>query len=59
MKLSRLLTPLGLACPGDDLEITGLTCDSRQVSPGMLFAALSGARAARALSVLALLLSPI
>ena len=45
MKLSRLLTPLGLACPGDDLEITGLTCDSRQVSPGMLFAALSGARA--------------
>ena len=45
MRLSRLLTPLGLACPGDDLEITGLTCDSRQVSPGMLFAALSGARA--------------
>ena len=45
MKLSQLLSPLGLACPEDDLEITGLTCDSRQVEPGMLFAALPGARA--------------
>ena len=29
----------------DDLEITGLTCDSRKVEPGFLFAALPGAKA--------------
>lgn len=44
MKLSRLLAPLGLACPPSDPDLTGLTCDSRQVEPGMLFAALPGAR---------------
>ena len=44
MKLSQLLIPLNLPCPGDDPELTGLTCDSRQVAPGMLFAALPGAR---------------
>ena len=44
MKLSRLLAPLDLPCPPEDPEITGLTCDSRQVKPGMLFAALPGAR---------------
>ncbi|HIT32605.1 MAG TPA: UDP-N-acetylmuramoyl-L-alanyl-D-glutamate--2,6-diaminopimelate ligase [Candidatus Enterenecus stercoripullorum] len=43
MKLSRLLAPLGLPCPETDLDLTGLTCDSRQVAPGMLFAALPGA----------------
>lgn len=46
MKLSRLWSELGLAPPGPgDPEITGLTCDSRRVEPGFLFAALSGARA--------------
>ena len=44
MKLSRLLAPLNLPCPPEDPEITGLTCDSRRVEPGMLFAALPGAR---------------
>ncbi len=29
----------------DDMDITGLTCDSRQVEPGFLFAALPGTRA--------------
>ena len=29
----------------DDMNITGLTCDSRQVEPGFLFAALPGTRA--------------
>ncbi len=45
MKLSRLLTPLGLSCPDADPDLTGLTCDSRQVEPGMLFAALPGIHA--------------
>ena len=44
MKLSRLLTSLNLPCPPENPEIIGLTCDSRQVKPGMLFAALPGAR---------------
>jgi len=44
MKLSRLCATLGVhpTGPGDP-EITGLTCDSRQVEPGCLFAALPGA----------------
>lgn len=44
MKLSQLLVPLGLECPGADPEITGLACHASQVRPGMLFAALPGAR---------------
>lgn len=44
MKLSRLLAPLGLTCTQDP-EITALTCDSREVHPGSLFAALDGFRA--------------
>lgn len=44
MKLSRLLAPLGLSCT-EDPEITALTCDSREVRPGSLFAALDGFRA--------------
>jgi UDP-N-acetylmuramoyl-L-alanyl-D-glutamate--2,6-diaminopimelate ligase len=46
MRLSRLLPP-GLTVPGDgqQVEIAGLTADSRQVRPGMLFAALAGSRA--------------
>lgn len=43
MKLSRLLAPLGLSCP-KDTEITALTCDSRQVTPGALFVALDGSQ---------------
>lgn len=44
MKLSRLLAAAGLSCT-EEREITGLTCDSRAVGPGDLFAALEGARA--------------
>ena len=44
MKLSQLLVPLGLACPGADPDITGLACHTGQVRPGTLFAALPGAR---------------
>lgn len=43
MKLSRLLAPLGLSCT-QEAEITALTCDSREVIPGSLFAALVGHR---------------
>jgi UDP-N-acetylmuramoyl-L-alanyl-D-glutamate--2,6-diaminopimelate ligase len=34
-----------LAGPAGDLEITGLSSDSRKIKPGMLFAALSGSKA--------------
>lgn len=43
MKLSRILAAAGLTCT-EEQEITGLTCDSGQVKPGFLFAALEGAR---------------
>ncbi len=43
MKLSRLAAALRLPCPVD-VEITALTCDSREVTPGALFAAVPGAR---------------
>jgi UDP-N-acetylmuramoyl-L-alanyl-D-glutamate--2,6-diaminopimelate ligase len=46
MRLSRLLAPgLTVAGDGQQVEITGLTADSRSVRPGMLFAALPGSRA--------------
>ena len=46
MRLSRLLAPgLNVASDGRQVEITGLTADSRDVRPGMLFAALAGSRA--------------
>ncbi len=46
MRLSRLLAPgLTVARDGQQVEITGLTADSRDVRPGMLFAALAGSRA--------------
>ena len=46
MRLSRLLAPgLTVAGDGQQVEITGLTADSRDVRPGMLFAALAGSRA--------------
>lgn len=46
MKLSRLCACLGAVPTGPgDPEIGGLTCDSRRVEPGFLFAALPGANA--------------
>ena len=45
MKLSVLLEELepGMLLPGDlDRDITGIACDSRQVKPGFLFAAVPG-----------------
>jgi UDP-N-acetylmuramoyl-L-alanyl-D-glutamate--2,6-diaminopimelate ligase len=46
MRLSRLLAPgLTVAGGGQQVEITGLTADSRDVRPGMLFAALAGSKA--------------
>lgn len=44
MKLSQLLSVLGADC-AQEAEITALACDSREVVPGALFAALEGARA--------------
>lgn len=43
MKLSQLLHAVGVECP-QDAEITAITCDSRKVVPGALFAALEGAQ---------------
>ncbi len=43
MKLSQLLSAIGADCP-QEAEITALACDSREVVPGALFAALEGAR---------------
>ena len=43
MRLSRLLAAAGLSCE-QDAEVTYITCDSREVGPGALFAALEGAR---------------
>ena len=46
MKLQVLLGPETTAPPGSgDVEITGLTADSREVQPGCLFAALPGSKA--------------
>jgi UDP-N-acetylmuramoyl-L-alanyl-D-glutamate--2,6-diaminopimelate ligase len=42
IELTGLLPPSPAAAPGD-LEIAGLSADSRQVKPGFLFAALRGA----------------
>ena len=44
MKLSALAKVAGLPAPEQDVEITGLTADSRAVEAGMLFAALPGTR---------------
>jgi UDP-N-acetylmuramoyl-L-alanyl-D-glutamate--2,6-diaminopimelate ligase len=46
MRLSELLDP-GLTvrgAAGREIEVSGLTADSREVRPGMLFAALAGSR---------------
>ena len=46
MRLSEVVGETGMARAGDnDLQITGLSSDSRQVKPGYLFAALPGVRA--------------
>lgn len=42
MKLSQLLSAVGANCPRE-AEISALTCDSREVTPGALFVALEGA----------------
>jgi UDP-N-acetylmuramoyl-L-alanyl-D-glutamate--2,6-diaminopimelate ligase len=45
MKLQSLIGPeVGALVGAGDIEITGLTADSRQVRPGFLFAALAGSK---------------
>lgn len=44
MKLSEIVGAEVAAQPAGDIEITGLTADSREVKPGYLFAALPGTR---------------
>ena len=41
MRLGELAPDL---CPGSPVEIQGITADSRAVAPGMIFAALKGAK---------------
>ncbi|MGE3067069.1 MAG: Mur ligase family protein, partial [Hyphomicrobiaceae bacterium] len=46
MQLKSLIDPERVALPsGGNIEISGLTSDSRKAGPGMLFAALPGSRA--------------
>jgi UDP-N-acetylmuramoyl-L-alanyl-D-glutamate--2,6-diaminopimelate ligase len=46
MNLSMLVGPEAAALSGgDEIDIAGLTADSREVRPGWLFAALRGAKA--------------
>ena len=45
MRLGEIMRRAGLHGPADDATIAGLTADSRAVGPGMVFAALPGARA--------------
>ena len=42
MKLSQLISKTKLVASLPDMEISGLTSDSRKVQKGFLFAALSG-----------------
>ncbi len=44
-KVSTLFSGLPVTIQGDDVEVRGLTCDSRRVVPGGCFAALPGAKA--------------
>ncbi|MDX2028308.1 MAG: Mur ligase domain-containing protein, partial [Alphaproteobacteria bacterium] len=49
MRLSKLIAPPaassdGLALNGPDVDITGITADSRNVKPGFLFAAIPGTK---------------
>ena len=45
MFLNQLLTACGLSVFSEDVEITGITADSRKVEKGFLFAALPGVKA--------------
>ncbi len=45
MFLNQLLTACGLSVFSEDIEITGITADSRKVKEGFLFAALPGVKA--------------
>ncbi|MBR1777992.1 MAG: UDP-N-acetylmuramoyl-L-alanyl-D-glutamate--2,6-diaminopimelate ligase [Alphaproteobacteria bacterium] len=45
MFLNQLLTACGLSVFSEDIEITGITADSRKVEKGFLFAALPGVKA--------------
>ena len=45
MFLNQLLTACGLSSYSEDIEITGITADSRKVEKGFLFAALPGVKA--------------
>lgn len=45
MRLGEIMRRAGLTGSADDTAIAGLTADSRAVGPGMVFAALPGARA--------------
>lgn len=42
MKLNELLAGTGLICPESELEITGVSRDSRRTRPGELFVAMKG-----------------
>lgn len=44
MKLSQLLSAIGATCPRE-VDISSITCDSREVVPGALFVAIPGAKA--------------
>ena len=44
MRLGEIMRRAGLSGPAEDTAIAGLTADSRAVGPGMVFAALPGAR---------------
>jgi UDP-N-acetylmuramoyl-L-alanyl-D-glutamate--2,6-diaminopimelate ligase len=44
LKLTELIAPSPLPVGASDLQITGLTADSRAAEPGFLFAALPGSR---------------
>lgn len=44
MRLGEIMRRTGLHGPAEDTAIAGLTADSRAVGPGMVFAALPGAR---------------
>jgi UDP-N-acetylmuramoyl-L-alanyl-D-glutamate--2,6-diaminopimelate ligase len=44
MRLSQLARAIGATLSGPDIEVSGVSCDSRTVSPGDLFVAVRGSR---------------
>ncbi|MEN6370879.1 MAG: UDP-N-acetylmuramoyl-L-alanyl-D-glutamate--2,6-diaminopimelate ligase [Armatimonadota bacterium] len=42
MRLNELIKPVGASSPAGDVDITGITYDSRKVGPGSLFVAFKG-----------------